>query len=486
MANMALGSSKPVTPTSATENTRPMVRAELMGSHSHDTLCGVEVHVWMRGGKYLARGSYQRQRFGEDLGSDVTEATARLRELLTEIDHGSYVRPSESRNRPLSKGKVSRLSVRQLVDEFLVEKRRLKGQRTAATYRSRLRPVLDFAEQPAARRRWPLAMDVDRDFVIELRGFLFDYQTTRNGRLGSKPKPMSVRQIKNVLECLRSALGWAQQAEVRKLPADWGNPLKAELIPRNPPKDPLREDPLPLEARIKLVGLMDRWQLCHLALSVVLPLRPEEAAGRLISDVNFDKGWLVVGTRLQGDDFTKGRTSFVLPFPDELRPILAACIAGRAEGPLLRSRKVFEGRTKVRVVGSFEELRRLYQETLDRAPRERVATEQDRKQVFRRLLYELGGVSEDRLAAEFKHLLLKCGLEGLSLKRLRHSATKAMKDANLPHLEMLYLTSHSTTSILNEYTPVNPVGAMQSYFEAIRPLLTALTQRAGAVGLRVG
>ena len=37
---------------------------------------------------------------------------------------------------------------------------------------------------------------------------------------------------------------------------------------------------------------MDRWQLCQLSLSLVLPLRPDEAAGLLIGDVNFDKGWL--------------------------------------------------------------------------------------------------------------------------------------------------------------------------------------------------
>ena len=38
--------------------------------------------------------------------------------------------------------------------------------------------------------------------------------------------------------------------------------------------------------RVRLVGLMDRWQLCHLALSLVLPLRPgEEGATPLESDL---------------------------------------------------------------------------------------------------------------------------------------------------------------------------------------------------------
>ena len=32
---------------------RRMIRAELMGSHSHDTAGPVRVHVWQRGGNFL-------------------------------------------------------------------------------------------------------------------------------------------------------------------------------------------------------------------------------------------------------------------------------------------------------------------------------------------------------------------------------------------------------------------------------------------------
>src|SRR5207253_8493042 len=102
-----------------TATDRGMVRAVLMGSHSHETASGVRVHVWQRGGNFLARGSYLGQRFGETLGRDITEATARLRRLLNEIEDGSYVRPSDARQRPLSKGCVPRLTLRQLGNEYL-------------------------------------------------------------------------------------------------------------------------------------------------------------------------------------------------------------------------------------------------------------------------------------------------------------------------------------------------------------------------------
>ncbi len=73
----------------------------------------------------------------------------------------------------------------------------------------------------------------------------------------------------------------------------------------------------------------------------------------------------------------------------------------------------------------------------------------------------------------------------MSLYTLRHSVTGAMKDADLPHLEMRYLTGHSTADILNEYTRVDPVGAMKTYFRTVRPLLGAMTRRAQALGLTV-
>lgn len=224
-----------------------MARAELMGGHTHHTIDGVGVHVWSRDGKYLARGRYQGQAFGETLGDDVAGATARLRQLITEIEDGGYVRPSEGRKRHLGRAKVARLDLRQLVGDFLAEKRKVRGRRTAATYMSRLMPALDFAEQAAHRRRWPLARDIDRDFAVRLQVFLYNHRTTRNGRVGGTAKPLAGRQVVNVLECLRAALAWARRADVRKLPADWANPFTSDLIDGSPPKDPLREDKLPLD-----------------------------------------------------------------------------------------------------------------------------------------------------------------------------------------------------------------------------------------------
>jgi integrase len=463
-------------------NRRQMIRAELLGAHTHAALSGVEVHVWKRGDRFLARGRALGQSFGETLGSDPICAAARLRQVLNQLDNGSYVRPSEARKLLIAGNACSRLSLREIITVFLAEKRKRRGQQTAADYRSRLAPVLDFAEKSSSLKRWPLAVKIDTHFVQSLRAFLFQHQTSRNGRPGSKPTPLSNRQIINILECLRTVLHWAKTAAVRKLPADWVMPLTQDLIGQPPTKDPLRQEKLSIEDRCQIVRSMDCWQICQLTLSLVLPLRPGEAAGILVSDVNLEKGWLEFGERFKDANFTKGKTSFVLPFPAEMRAILLACIAQRAEGPLLRSRRAFAG--EATTVRSLGHLQQLFNAELATRPAGTVQAEQDRKLVFRSVLQRLGGVTEDALNKEFKKVLAAGGIKnGATIYALRSAVTTGMHRANLPHLEMRYLTGHTTSDILNEYTCLDPVGAMNKYFSTIQPLLSAIAARVQELGV---
>lgn len=462
---------------------RQMTSVDLLGSHSHQCRNGIWVHLWRRDGRYLARGSFQGHRFGETLGNNGQEAAARLRELIVEIDAGRYIRPSESKTSMISTARPAQLLLRQLTNAFLAEKRKLLGKKTTGTYKSRLLPILEFAERPANCKRFPFAESIDREFVIDLRAFLYERSVTPNGRPGAKPRRMSARGIINTLECLRTMLLWAHRADVRKLPVSWSNPLTQELIGEPPAKDPFREDSMPPDARIKLVQHMDFWQLTHLSLSLILPLRPGEAVGLLISDVDFAKRSLLIGTRFGGADFTKARQSFRLPFPSEIEPILRKCIDGRAEGPLLRSRRAFAGAASSSSFSTTEELVQHFDRDLKQRPSGTVQNDQDRKQVFRELLRKRGGATEDRMAFEFQRIVRSVGITGVTLYALRHANTKGLKDAGVPQLEMRYLTAHSTSDILNEYTPLDPVAAMQRYFDSIQPLLKAISARTAELSL---
>ena len=456
-----------------------MMRAELLGQHSHLTTCGIEVHVWLRDGKYLARGYFQRRQFGKNLGSDPVVAASLLRHLLTDIENGTFLPPAEARRRPIKTTAPPAVDLRQLCAAYVAEKRKLRGKRTASDYLSRLIPAIIFAEQPASRRRWPLAKDLhgNREFAVELRAFLASYLVTRNGRPGTVPKPMSPRQILNVLSTLRSAMDWAHLPGVNLLPLGFANPLTPDIVGQRPAKDPLRVVKVSLERRIELVRRMDRWQLCQLSLFLVLPMRPDEEGGLLVNDVDFSARVLRFGTRLGGRDFNKARQDFQVPFPGELVPILEACVGGRSAGPLLRSRECFGGRKPKIIVSSLADVEAHFERVLSASTKD-VQSEQDAKLLFRGVLRDMGAASPDALRGAFKQLVSRLGWEqGLRLYELRGSVMTEMHSAGVPELELRYLTGRSIKDSLYDYVSLNPVARMVPYFERIRPLLVTIADR---------
>ncbi len=460
-------------------DSRRMVSSTLLGRHTHTTSSGGAAHIWQRGGTYLARGHHDGKAFGVTLGDDEDAAEQELRKILYQFDQGAFVRPSESIQLPLATGRP-RLSLRELANQFLSEKRRTKGRQTAQNYRTRLQHVLAFAENPINLRRWPLAQDIDREFAIELRAALHQVFTTRNGRAGGPKKPLSQAQIINAVDTLRNLLHWARQPSINKLPAQWSNPLTRDIVGTRPEKDPLRTVALPFESRIRLINTMNARQLCRLAISMILPLRPEEVCGLLLSDVDLSKSWVEVGTRFSGGDHSKGRTSFKVPYPAELMPILVQCIGDRNEGPLLCSPAATP--SQLQQPKSRDEIQRLFNARLATIEPSEVQNENDRKAVFRALLQDLGGLSPKQLGREFKRLARSIGITAC-LKDARHGVATAMERSGMDLLHLRYLTSHSTNDIMNAYVVLDPTSAMQKYFATIKPLLSALSKRAEALGI---
>lgn len=473
-------------PTAPGDNTRKMCCTELSGSHLHETSVGTNVAIWRRGETFLARGRFQRRTFGVTLGSNELAAKGELRRLLTAIEDGTFIRPSEARKRPLKCTQVPVYDLRQLCSEFLTEKRSHRGKKTAQDYQSRLAPILDFAERQENKVRWPLARDLDRQFVLELRTFLVNRTVTRNGRPGATPKMMSPRQVVNCLETLRSVIAWALMASVRKLPPEFVNPCTRELIGNPPAKDPLRKVVLTTDRRVDLVGMMDVWQLCNLTLLLVLPLRFEDLARALISDVSLSEQTLQVGSKFGGSDFSKCKVNFVLPLPDQMLPVLRQAIDGRPEGPLFRGRRSLDDphRHGISVPQNRSDVEQIFGELLAAQKPGSILTDHDRKQVFRELMRKLGGITEDVIGKEMKELFARIGL-GLGIRPydLRGAVTTDLKNAGINHLELRYLTGHSANDILNEYTGVDPQREIQKHFRSIRPLLDAIEKRFGDLGL---
>src|SRR5215207_9671161 len=67
---------------SSASTKRPaMMKAELLGRHTHFSGNGTKVNIWQRGTAYLARGYCDGARFGETLGHDEASAALRLHEI---------------------------------------------------------------------------------------------------------------------------------------------------------------------------------------------------------------------------------------------------------------------------------------------------------------------------------------------------------------------------------------------------------------------
>lgn len=463
---------------------RRMVRSELAGRHTHKTQIGVDVHIYERDGQFLARGRWNGSAFGETLGAAKTKAEIALRRVLTEIDEGRFIPPRQRARRPISTKIIPNLRLLELADRFLHETRAMLGDRTMQTYRSRLTPVLEFAELPVTRRRWPLARDIDRDFAIDLKTFLFTRQVTANGHDNGKKRRISVRQIRNIVECFRAVLAWALRPQVRLLPPEFVSPITFEIVRPKRGKDPLRSVKLPIDVRLRLLQYLDCWHIACLGILFVLPLRPEEVAGVLISDIDLEKRELHVGERFGGDDFTKGGVSFTTPIPAALVPILKTCIGDRVDGPLFQRRNIWNGERSPKrwVATGRNDILDRYEAVLAREEKS-IKTQQDRKRIFREVLREYGGVTPNEIAREFKRILRCAGLPiDVKLYDLRHAITTDMNRSGMRMLEQRYLTSHTTSDILNEYVALDPHHEMQKYEQCVSPLLTALSGYARNLG----
>jgi hypothetical protein len=236
-----------------------------------------------------------------------------------------------------------------------------------------------------------------------------------------------------------------------------------------------------VDLRIKLVKQMDGWQLCTLSWALVLPNRPDEIAGILISDVLRDRHEVVFASRWGGDDHNKARQSFRIPYPPQFDRLLDRLIDGRAAGPLFRRRSIVECRRRPRlVVGNAVEVERKFDASLARLPRHEIQSAQDRKRLFRRLLLDLGGVNQDDLAGEF-HLVLSAAEPGIKARFYdsRGSVITDLRRSGVQEILRRYLSGRSLRrDIMAEYESQDLHEDMGRYFIFIEPLLTAIADRA--------
>ncbi|GDY08135.1 hypothetical protein LBMAG52_16210 [Planctomycetia bacterium] len=470
------------------QSLRRMASATLLGQHTFQAQNGQLVHIYRRQGNYMARARIFGHQVGVTLGEVEAEAHQRLCLLLVDLANGSFVPPSETRRSVINRRPVPLLTLRQLCDEFLKEKKQTKGPNLVRSYLNRLQHILEFAEQPANSRRWKLARDINRDFAIALSAFLMSRTVTPNGRPGarSKSKLMSPKMTRLCSEALIAVLNWAKKPQVRKLPADYYHPFTEDILGREPSKDPLRSSPVPIEKRIQVVGLMNHWQLVNLTSLLVIPTRFEDISGAVITDFDLKAGVWKLGSRFGGSDFNKGQVNVVMPLPPILIDLLRYAAAGRGEGPMFLQPKFYDNpklQERLKRLDSRNDLEALIQLRFGAAGKSEIATPQGRKVIVRKLIHELGAVSTRIISSELKPLFAAAEIATGRAYDIRHAVTEDMNRAGMSHLASRYFTLHTTNDILNTYAGISIFDEMAHYFDRIAPLIHAIECRAHDLGI---
>lgn len=467
---------------------RKMTRSELFGRHTHPTQNHHKVHIWKRDGKYLARGQFRNRSYGKTLGNTELEAEAELRNVMHRLEIGTFQRSSEESQKSYPIAPPSKITIRDFLNRHLSYIRKKNGKGTTANYQSRLSHVISFWDQPEIRSQYQSVSRIDRQFAEDLRGYLQKKLVSRNGRSMGTKKVISPRHVHNILTTFRAALDWGKDPTVSLLPVDFLNPITDDIVGCLPRKNPLRSPAFSLEQRCELVSLMDSWQLSCFAIPFILPLRPEDYTGLVISDIDFGNSFLKFETRMEGSDFNKGKMEFLVPFPTELTALLKWSICERQAGPVLLTPSVVREKRKPKfTANSNEDLESRFQNVLTKLPKHEPLTSQDRKRLFRTILKEFGGVSTDTVGKEFKKNLIRSGFSSESkLYDLRSSVTTELEIAGVSHLVQRYVTGHKTSDILNEYTSFTMPqlhGEMKKHFDRLQPLLEAITCRADELDL---
>lgn len=487
VAMMTTANAAGKSPPADSKPTRKMVKGTLNGQHSHTTESGRRIQIWLRDGKFLARGRWNGQQIGVTLGVDERTANYQLQRLLIELEDGTFVPGQQVKQRQITRRPIPKLDLRGLTGDFLAMQRQHRGSNTTNDYKIRLMHVLDFAELPASQKRWRLACDINREFGLALRAYLYDRDITPNGRYGAQLRKMSPKMVRLCLEALRCVLNWAARADVRKLPVDFANPITHELLGPKPVKDPLRECPITLQHRVKMVDVMDEWQFLHLAPFLLLPTRLEDLAGALVSDFDLEQATWRLGARCGGNDFNKSRVEVQMPLPAVLVALLRRTIGGKTDGPMFCARRFWRtNRVPEHSFSTRGEFESLCDHYFRKAKKSEIGTEQDRKKLVRRLIRDCGGVATDAIGCELKKLMAAVGIDRkVPPYQIRAAVTTELHRAGVPQLELRYLTMHSPNDILNEYTTLDPRGEMEKYFRTVDPLLKVLGQRAAALGFKI-
>lgn len=244
------------------------------------------------------------------------------------------------------------------------------------------------------------------------------------------------------------------------------------------------------EATTAAAGVSDPFQLVTFAAQCIMPLRPEQVAGLLISEIDWENRTLFFGDRFGGFDFTKGKTTFRVPFPRQWDPVFRYLVGGRVEGPVYRSRMIFEAaRQPELVLAAQGQLEQAVRDAVTHASLKENVTVHDAKGICREVIARAGGITPDSLRQEFRKLAHAAGLEGdYRYYDLRDSVNSEMHRIGIDTPTRHYQLGHSSVTGGSEdsYLSLAPESLrelMQKYWGFCDELISAVVERGHSMEL---
>jgi hypothetical protein len=402
-------------------------------------------------------------------------------DLISAIVRARQIEESIAQRRTAGTGR-SRLPHAELVERYLADlhKRADSGAIRLSSVRrlcTGLQHYRTFCEQPAVRKEFPFAANINRAFQLAFAAYLSGRHVSANGHARTPLRPMKSEGF--VTDAVRAMLEWAADPDRGALlPDTFRNPFRRQKSSRPVFKgDPLSEPDINLPMAIDFVRACDAFQLRLFVPLILYGLRPSELCFLFHEYLEID--WLQVPCHPELNYFTKGGRSKRLPLQEELAPFWASLRQGKDHGFLYERRSVVAGCDKAPLRGAtLAELAAEFQrhcaasKSLDAAERLRL-----RDHVLR----EAGGMNYDHIEQEFHSVAraLRWPAQA-TLKDFRHLFATMLGNTPMAEAYKKYLLGQSVgRAALAAYTHLNEL--RQQYDTAVRgawtPLVEAILQQ---------
>jgi integrase len=429
------------------------------------------VRIYFRADHYVLQwwDPAAKGNLSDRVDGDLVAAIARARQIEERLTHF----------RSSGQG-CRRLGHPELVDAFLKDQSRRADAGEIAPgsvtrYQSALNHYLLFVQQPEIANNFPYVAGVNRDFQLELAGFLSRRLVSSNGHPTTPLRPMKDPGF--VEDAVRAMFAWAADPDRgRLLPDGFRSPfLHRSGQRRTVARDLVGEPDITVSMAVDFLMACDAYGLQLFAPVILYGLRAAEPC--FLFGEHVQDGWLRVqcvdGLAYQ----TKGRRDKRFPLLPCLDPLKQKY---PDKGLCFLRRPVTEGAEIAPLAGSS--LANLEEEFQERWRKAVKLTAAQKLQLRDAILHEAGGLNYDHIEGEFKRVARQLNWPAAAtVKDFRHLFSSLLENAGVPEFYRRYLMGQSPgkAAIVN-YTHLNKV--KEHYEQAVRrefgPITNAIDKRA--------